>query len=138
MRSLTRLIDAALLFLAIVIVTAAFAVVVLITGCASASQPDPTPQRPQIACISESSVPQMNPRTGGKVLPEIVRLIGVTSAEDGERWKVVRGLYNADACALDVDGDACGWLPYDRSQIKTGAVCGPESVAMLELQARNR
>lgn len=109
--------------------------VVGLAACSSASiPPTPSPEDPDVACIGTNSFGKMNPQTGGRVLPEAVHVIGITSPEDGERSKVVRGVFNQQACIEDIDGDECGWLPFDSSLIKRGAICGPEVQALASLR----
>jgi hypothetical protein len=65
---------------------------------------------------------------GGRLLPEIVRVIGVTPFEDQERWMVVRGTYIAANCRGEAlkDRSKCEWVPYPREAIKFVG-CGPEA-----------
>jgi hypothetical protein len=100
---------------------------------------DPTPLHPKIACIADSPLPaaQLSKRTGNRLLPEVVRLIGVTPAEDGERWMVVRGgFYDSAKCAGENlhDRSKCDWQPWPKEKIQTGPGCGPEANAFRELQ----
>jgi hypothetical protein len=121
------------LLVALILLVCSFvaASLLALTGCASVA-PDPSPEHPRVACIARG-LGQLNPLTGGKVMPEIVRLIGRTSPEDGERWMVVRGYYNRQACVSDLMGAECGWLPFHGDEIRIGAVCGPEAQAFIQL-----
>jgi hypothetical protein len=127
-------IRAAFLFLLVSIV-----IVVGIAGCASSRiASDPTPENPKVACLADSPLPaaQLSKRTGNRLVPEIVRLIGVTSAEDGERWMVVRGgFYDPAKCAGPNvhDRSKCDWQPWPKEKVQTIG-CGPEASAFKELQ----
>lgn len=126
-------------FLFVLGTVAASMVVLNLAGCASSHVPtDPTPAHPKIACIADSPLPaaQLSKRTGNRLLPEIVRLIGVTSPEDGERWMVMRGgFYNPAKCAGENihDRSKCDWQPWPKEKIQTIG-CGPEANAFRELQ----
>jgi hypothetical protein len=103
---------------------AAFIVVLIHCSSALGPEPDPTPDRPRVACIADSPLPAMQLRkaTGTRLLPEVVRVIGVTSGEDGERWKVLRA----------GEFDATQWQPWPKEKIQfTG--CGPEADASREV-----
>lgn len=80
---------------------------------------DPAPDHPKFGCIYPTA--NQNARADGKLLPEIVRVIGVTSPEDGERWKVLRaGEY-----------DPKKWQPWPKNAIRfTG--CGVQMEAFRE------
>jgi hypothetical protein len=96
--------------------------------CATAPELVPTPERPTIGCIADSPFigRQKTSHEGNRLLPEIVRLIGMTSPEDGERWKVLRqGEQNPD-----------NWQPWPKEKIQTGRACGPEADAFREIAAR--
>lgn len=105
---------------------AALVWVIGLGGCASAIPPDPTPERPRIACIADSPLParQISKGSGNRLLPEIVRVIGVTTAEDGERWKVLR--------AGEFDPEK--WQPWPKRKIQFHG-CGPEAEAVKEVVA---
>lgn len=88
---------------------------------------DPTVARPRVGCIATSPFPAFQAKhkvSGSRLLPEIVRVIGVTSIEDGERWKVLR----------QGETDPEKWVPYSRTEIQFGGGCGPEAAAFEELQ----
>jgi hypothetical protein len=106
---------------------AAFIVVLIhCSSFRSRPEPDPTPDRPKVACIADSPLPAMQLRkaTGTRLLPEIVRVIGVTDGEDGERWKVLRsGEY-----------DATQWQPWPKEKIQFSG-CGPEADAFAQVIA---
>jgi hypothetical protein len=104
---------------------AVFVYVCALSGCTS-TRSEPTPDRPTVACIKP---PPFNPATGNRVLPEIVRIIGITSPEDGERYMVIRGTYFPTNCAGDLlkDRDSCPWLPFQKEQILF--ICGREADA---------
>jgi hypothetical protein len=108
------------------------------TGCTSVRiEPDPTPQDPQVWCIADSPIPaaQLNRRTGNRLLPELVRVIGRTSPEDGERLMVIRGVYVAAKCLGELlwDRQSCDWQPWPVEKLQRGAACGPEASALIEL-----
>lgn len=91
---------------------------------------EPSPENPRVACIAKTPFApfQKASPNGSRLLPEIVRVIGKTSPEDGERWKVVRGIYFADKCAGELvnDLDSCEWLPFAQAEIQFVG-CGPEA-----------
>lgn len=91
----------------------AAAVLVVLIHCASGPsiQQDPTTERPKVGCILPTASQQA--RIAGRLLPETVLVIGVTSMEDGERWKVVR--------APDFNHEE--WEPHGREAIKFGSRC---------------
>jgi hypothetical protein len=105
---------------------------VLASACASAPPPIPTPEKPRVGCIpatmkQQGSVP-------GRLLPETVYVIGMTSGADGERWMVIRGTYLKGVCQGEnlKDRHACPWLPYDMDAIKFMG-CGRETDAFRDL-----
>ena len=117
---------------------AAIIAIVALASCTSAPRPDPTPEHPRVGCIADSPFPARQKLSlgGSRLLPEIVRIIGSTSLEDGERWMIVRGgAYSAQACADPWDRERCEWLPYDKREIQTGGACGPEADAHRDLMA---
>jgi hypothetical protein len=86
-----------------------------ITDCASvAPPPDPSFEAPRVGCRADS-FGKSGPN-GGKLLPVIVRIIGVTPAEDGERWKVL----------LPGEFDPENWVPMAKEEIRF-VMCGPEA-----------
>lgn len=97
---------------------AAFVVVLINLNCATALEQDPTPERPKVGCILATQKQQS--QVSGRLMPEKVIVIGITSAEDGERWKVLRG----PDFALD------DWQPHDREAIHFGARCESGSAFM--------
>ena len=74
-----------------------------------------SPDHPCIGCV----LPTMNQQSHveGKLLPSIVRVIGQTSPEDGERWKVLK----------DGEQNPSRWVPMDQETVRFGAVCGMEA-----------
>jgi hypothetical protein len=72
---------------------------------------EPTSEQPREGCIPVPPSEQAN--HAGTIAPEIVRVIGTTSLEDGQRWKVLRG----------PEFDPRHWLPFERDAIKFGAPC---------------
>lgn len=87
----------------------------LLTGVARCAMtalllPDPTPEHPRVGCIADSPFESRQKHTveGNRILPEMVRVIGVTSAEDGERWKVLRA----------GERDPRAWQPWEKSRIQ--------------------
>jgi hypothetical protein len=107
----------------------------LLSSCAT---PVPaSPDSPKVACIAKSpfAAAQGKPGpNGGRLLPEVVRVIGVTSMEDGERWKVVRGTYIAAKCRGELVNDfsSCEWVPFDRDQIQFVG-CGKEADSIRQI-----
>lgn len=83
-------------------------------------------EHPVVACIADSpfAARQLNPITGGRVLPEVVRVGGLTSMEDGQRAKVLR--------AGETDPGA--WQPWPVEKLQTRG-CGQEAEAMREAVA---
>lgn len=114
---------------------AAILAISVLASCASAPRADPTPERPRVGCIADSPFPvrqKLSPG-GSRLLPEIVRVIGVTSMEDGERWMIVRGgAYSAQACADPWDRERCEWVPMEKEHIQFSG-CGPEAEAVREV-----
>ena len=102
-----------------------------LAGCSSLPPlpRDPTPERPIVACIADSpfAPKQKLSATGNRLLPEIVRLIGVTPDADGGRWMVLR--------AGEFDPE--NWQPWEKSRIQTFG-CGPEADAMREVMDGSR
>lgn len=97
----------------------------LMAGCGSTHPIDPSPEHPRIGCIK----PTQRQRIGveGKILPEVVRIIGTTPPEDGERWKVLRsGEY-----------DATKWQPWSKESISFVG-CGSEAAAFREVIGADR
>lgn len=117
---------------AVAYIAAAVAVTVWVITMAAcrpryAVEIDPTATRPRVGCIASSPFPAFQAKhkvSGSRLLPEIVRVIGVTSLEDGERWKVLR----------QGETDPENWVPYARGEIQFGGGCGPEAAAFEELQ----
>lgn len=85
---------------------------------AAAHANDPTPERPRIGCLMPTIEQQS--QVPGKLLPEIVRVIGFTSAEDGHRAKILR------AGQFDVTK----WQPWPEKSIRYVG-CGPEAEAYM-------
>lgn len=129
---------------------AAYFFIVAIGGCAHTQkiQPDPTPSHPIIACIADAPLEggdgpayrkfqkkNMQARGQRVTLPEIVRLIGVTSFEDGSRWMVMRGVYFAEHCSGEnlYDRSLCDWQPWPKEKIQLKG-CGAEAQALKEMQ----
>src|SRR5581483_2855940 len=92
---------------------------------------DPTSDRPRIGCIADSPLPQAqirNRQSCGRVLPEIVRIVGTYLDADGvpmldeygnEQWKILRaGEFNPEH-----------WQPWSKKKIQTMG-CGPEGDAL--------
>lgn len=101
----------------------------------------PTPEAPVVACIADRpfAMKQLNPGSGGRVLPEPIWLIGETALEDGARWKVIRGTYLRAQCAGDLidNVDSCPWEPWPKDRIQVGAAaCGPTAAALVDVQQR--
>jgi hypothetical protein len=92
----------------------------------------PTPSKPVVACI-DRGVSETNKRTGNTMIPEAVTIIGVTPELDGERWMVVRGVYDREGCVTDInDQDKCAWEPWSKERIRF-VRCGPGASAMREV-----
>ena len=94
-------------------------------SCASAPPPrrTPTVESPDIGCILPTLA--QRGKVPGTLLPEIVRVIGITPIEDGERLKVLRaGEFNPS-----------NWQPWPKELIHFGAICGREADAFRELDA---
>ena len=117
-----------------VIVVATGALMAL-SACASTPRHHllvPTPRKPVIGCI-DRGVSETNKRTGNTMLPEAVTVIGVTPELDGERWMVVRGVYDREGCITDInDQERCAWEPWDRKRIRF-VRCGGEAAALREV-----
>lgn len=111
------------------------AILALAARCAVVP-PDPTPDRPRVGCIADSPLAPMQRRApgGARLLPEVVRVIGTTSFEDGERWMVIRGVYIAANCkgANVYDREKCDWQPFAREAIQFHG-CGPEAAIAMDL-----
>jgi hypothetical protein len=119
---------------------AACALVIGLSGCATSAhgpRPDPTPDAPWIGCIAKSPFPAMQKHTpgGSRLLPEIVRIIGLTPIEDGERLMVIRGVYTPAKCRGDLlwNRTSCDWQPFAREEVQTRG-CGPEASAYDRMQ----
>ena len=105
------------------------ALLLITVQCVTSLRPDPTPERPWVGCIADSPFVPFVPRqklsaSGARMLPEVVRVIGTTSIEDGERWKVLRaGEFNVK-----------NWQPWAKGKIQF-AGCGPEAEAVREVMS---
>lgn len=102
------------------------AVLLVWIGCMTTMRPDPTLEHPWVGCIADSplAIAQRPAPGGGRLLPEVVRVIGATSGEDGERWKVLRaGEFNPER-----------WQPWEKEKIQFQG-CGAEADAVQQVFA---
>lgn len=94
-----------------------FALAALVSGffvaCSSAEAvaAPPSPQRPKVGCIVATL--RQNGTHEGKILPEVVLVIGSTPIDDGARWIVLRA----------PDFNAKQWEPHSKEEILFGARC---------------
>ena len=98
----------------------------LLSACASAPRPDPTPSHPFYGCIVATMNQQAS--VAGKIIPEPVRIIG---EYDDDQWMVMRGAYDASACADLWDRERCQWLPMRKEAVRMVG-CGMETDSMAE------
>jgi hypothetical protein len=101
------------------------AVLVVLVHCASGPGLDPTPERPKVGCILPTM--RQQGQVQGKLLPEVVRIIGVTSFEDGQRYKVLRA----------GEFDTARWQPWEREKIRFNG-CGMEVEAFRDLMRASK
>ena len=101
--------------------------IVVLIHCASQPKlrPDPTPEKPWVACIADAPFPILRAKspTGNRYLPEIVKIIGYTPLEDGNRFKVLPRN----------ERDPEKWLPFAQEKIQFPPHCGPEQSAYVSL-----
>ena len=120
-----------------------FGVTGLATGCAlRVNTPPlidiPTPDHPRVGCIGAApdalcdgpacrELAKKNRHNKGQrvLMPEIVLVVGVTSVQDGERWKVLR----------QGERDPEKWLPYRRDEVVFDR-CGAEADAYREVMTK--